>query len=663
MKRQPHHVRVPNDDAFRRAARRIVVMLAALWLLLANGLPARAEESGMQRLFDGVRRGTAIPEVLRNVLDPTADGSDPEAPNPSSREAQALRQPDGAIVGDRQPDDGSDVVWRTSQGGETLPAPRLEGTVPIAGWDEAGDVEIARKSNGNISMVVRDASLSRVLSLLAQTYSLNIVASNDIDAIISITLHDVPLEQALTAILSVANYTWVQRNGIILITSLSDSAQLPADVQGRRIQVFELDFASATVIADAVSGLLSPIGKLAVTESSETDNRRTREMIVVEDMPDSLSRIAMYIHQVDQPPRQGLLEAHILQVTLSDETSNGVNFDALFRMAGERVNIISVPSVASGLNAPDRESISAPTSLITIEGGDLLAVVELLKSTTDAKTLGAPKLLVLDAQEARIQIGERFAYATTTTTQTSATGGAAFVETGTILRIRPRITRDGRVVLNVAPEVSEAGERPSPELPPNMSTTELETDVMLEDGQGMVIGGLIKESDSTSQSKVPYLGDVRGIGRLFRHSRVTKERREVIVAIVPRIQPYDARWQAYEQGELARTQTPLFGGPLCRTERPWEPILPDGKRVAKPLIPPPPTWPQIDRTRDCVTPTPHYYVPRRPFPEQRPFDEFDAPPPAFSRSPGIRQPRVSENYASEFVDGYTLDGTVITDQP
>jgi hypothetical protein len=287
-----------------------------------------------------------------------------------------------------------------------------------------------------------------------------------------------------------------------------------------------------------------------------------------------------------------------------------------------------------------------------------------LKSTTDAKTLGSPKLLVLDAQEARIQIGEKIAYATTTTTQTSATGGAAFIETGTILRIRPRITRDGRVLLNVAPEVSEvSGQRPSPDLPPDTSTTELETDVMLEDGQGMVIGGLIKEADTTAQSKIPYLGDMRGVGWLFRHSGVTKERQEIIVAIVPRIQPYEPQWQAFEQGELARAQTPLFDGPLCRSERPWEPVLPDGTRVAKPLIPPPPTRPYIDRTRDCVTPTPHYYVPRRPYPEQHFHNDWEVPVPAFP--PGLRRagPEISDDFASEFADDDFFDGAIISDQP
>ena len=615
----------------------------------------------MQRLFDGVSRGTATPDVLQNDLDPSGDDSTADASQASRREDHALQQPDRVDVGDRSPHDRSAVVRQAADGGETLPAPRLEGTVPIAGWDMAGDVEIARKSNGNITMVVRDASLSRVLSLLAQTYGLNIVASNDIDAIISITLHDVPLEQALTAILSVANYTWVQRNGIILVTSLSDSAQLPADIQGRRIQVFDLDFASAIAVADAVSGLLSPIGKLAVTESSEVDNRRTREMIVVEDLPESLNRIASYIHQVDQPPRQVLMEAHILQVTLKDTDKCGVNLNALLRASGSTIRL-GTTGLTDATGAAFDAADASPAFLATVAGGDLATVIELLQTTNDTKTLGSPKLLVLNQQEAKIHVGEKIGYQTTVTTELQSTGQPAFLEVGVTLIIVPRITQDNRVLLHVEPKVSTGAFNPVSQAP-DEQTTELRTDVMLEDGQGMIIGGLIKEADMTVQSKVPYLGDIWKVGTLFKRSEVTKERVEVIVAIVPRIQPYDAQWQAYEQGELVRAQTPLFGGPLCRSDRPWEPILPDGTRVAKPLIPPPAPWPQIDRTRDCVTPTPNYYVPRRPYPEQQFFDDGDVPPPAFPRMLHRAQPVISDDFAAEFAGDYPVEGAVISDRP
>jgi type II secretory pathway component GspD/PulD (secretin) len=476
--------------------------------------------------------------------------------------------------------------------GENLPPPAVEGTIPLAGSPPADAVEIKQYSDGTLDLIVRDYSLSQVLAMLAQTHGLNIVAANDIDALISITLRRVPVEEALTAILSVANYTWVQRGNIILVTSLSDPT-LPADVQDRQIQVFELDFASAVVVAEAVSNFLSPVGKVSISASDPADNRRARELVVVEDLPSSLARIAAYIQQIDCPPRQVQIEAHVLQVTLSDECRCGVDLHALFRIAGSNANIFSVPSLASGLpgsggiGVPD--PIEAPAAIATFAGHDLQAVIEALQTTTDSKTLGSPKLLVVNGQQAHIQVGETIYYSQTTTTETSSQQGAASVETGVILRLTPRITQDGRVLLRVEPQVSNAtGERPSEDLPPNIARIELQSDVMLRDGEGMIIGGLIDERDVTSQTKVPYLGDVKGIGWLFRKSTVTKERTEILFALVPRIQPYDAEWQAFEQGELIRAGVPLLHGqhgPLKRAYRPWDPVLPDGKRVYRPLIP------------------------------------------------------------------------------
>ncbi len=554
-------------------------ILAFLLLLLAAN-SAEAQTDGLAELFN-------------QALTPSHTGGQPNAVVPP----QAAAHP------------------ATS---EELPLPRLQGQLPLADSGQ-GQVQLSESRNGLITLIVRDASLSRVLSLLAQEHGLNIVASNDIDAIISITLRDVPIDQALTAILSVANYTWTERNNIIMITSLANSASLPADVQGRQIQVFNLDYASASTVAEAVANFLSPIGKVTISESNPTNNRLTQERVVVEDLPDSLARIAAFICQIDHPPRQVLIEAHVLQVNLDDKTRCGVNFDELLRLGNANLNIST-----TGFANPD-----APQAfLATLSGGDLSGVIEALQTTTDSKSLGSPKILVLNEQQARIQVGQQLGFRVTTTTETSTMEGVQFLDVGVVLTLRPRITRDGRVLLHVKPEVSKGEVNPITGLPEE-DTTQLETDIMLEDGQGMVIGGLIQEHDSTVQSKIPYLGNMKGIGWLFRNSEVTKQRAEIIVALVPRIQPYDCEYASYEQGELIRAGVPLFNGPLNRNYRPWEPILPDGKRVYYPIIPP---------KRENRIPAPNlaeitseYVIPPTPLPRQHfpaPACQIDEPMPA-----------------------------------
>ena len=194
-----------------------------------------------------------------------------------------------------------------------------------------------------------------------------------------------------------------------------------------------------------------------------------------------------------------------------------------------------------------------------------------------------------------VHVGEDLGYQTTVTSELQSTQAPQFLQVGVLLTITPRITRDNRVLLHVRPEVSTGAIDPITQVP-NKKTTELETDVMLNDGEGMIIGGLIDEKDITNQSKVPYLGDLWRVGFLFRKSDVTKERKEIIIALVPRIQPYNADYHNFEQGEMIRARDAALSRPLCYIDRPYEAHLPDGKRVAKPYIPPPAIRPR-DRPR------------------------------------------------------------------
>src|SRR4051812_24381590 len=556
-----------------RACSRILIAFAIIAVgpvtSSVYGQSSKAQGSSPSAEWRSATVGDLPPHVVRvasNQKQPPTNASKP-APQPAKQSTRKLATKTVAAPGTTEPAQSADP--------EELPTLPMKGVVPLAGSSQGTGLKLSQNKDGKITLIVRDKPLSQVLALLAQKKQLNIVASNDIDAVISITLRDVPLEEALTSILAVANYTWVKRNNIILITSVADSVNLPANVQGRQIQVFDLDFASASVVSETIQNFLSPIGKVSVSASSKTNNRLTQERVVVEDLPESLARITDYIAQVDHPPRQVLIEAHVLQVTLDDTTRCGVNLDRLMRISHADLHVKT-----TGFADP-----SADTAfLATLDGGHMDGVIEALQTTTDAKTLGSPKLLVLNEQEARLQVGEHLGFKTSTTTDTSTIQNVQFLDVGVVLRMTPRITRDGCVLLHVRPEVSKGDVNPETGLPESQ-TAELETDVMLNDGQGMIIGGLIKENDSVQQSKIPYLGNMKAVGWLFRRSEVTKERVEIIVALVPRVQPYDCKYQAYEQGELVRSDVPLFHGPLCRTDRPWDPVLPDGKRVKYPVVP------------------------------------------------------------------------------
>ncbi|MFV2066244.1 MAG: hypothetical protein ACC645_04640 [Pirellulales bacterium] len=435
--------------------------------------------------------------------------------------------------------------------------------VPLA--NSPGNRVAVQRHDGMISLIVRDASLNDVLTRLAETHGFNIVMAETLDAKLTITLNRVTLEDAMDAVLSVAGYTWVRKNNIVFVTSLSAATKVAPEMQDRKLKVFQLDYASATDLQQVVTGMLSPVGNVYVLNASDTDNRKTREVIVVEDLPHYLNDVRQFIMQMDVPPRQVLIEAYVLQVDLGDDNKHGVNFQHLFDLSGSGITLET-----KGL----ANASSSQAFFVNLSGGQLTALLECLKTTTDAKTLASPRIVVMNGQTARIQVGEQLGFRVTTTTETMTTESVEFLDVGVMLEVTPRISQSDMVTMRIRPEVSTGEVNPSTGLPEEQ-TTELETDVALKSGRGLVIGGLIQEVDSDQQSKIPVLGDLWLVGKLFQRHEATKSRREIVIAMVPHVIPYDPCYQEQAEMDLTQATTPLVYGPLERYPRPWEPSLPN----------------------------------------------------------------------------------------
>jgi type II secretory pathway component GspD/PulD (secretin) len=436
--------------------------------------------------------------------------------------------------------------------------------IPFAQPADEGEVTVEHQED-LVSLMVRDASLRQVIALVAETQKLNIVFATPADVRVTAAFDRVPWQQVVDALLSASGHTWTTNQGVIFVTSLETADFVLPGVGGRETRVIELDFASSVDVDQAVKGILSPAGKSWILESSPTDNRRTREAVVVIDYPANLARVEEYVCQIDQPPRQVLIEANILQIELQDDCRSGVNFEEIARLSGNELNFRSVGFA---------NAAASPAFFLEATGGALTGLVELLKTTTDAKTLASPKLLAVNGQEAHIQIGEQLGFRVTTTTQTSSLESVQFLNVGVVLTVTPRITRDGRVLMRIKPKVSTGEVSPDTGLP-SEKTTEVETDVIVESGRGVVIGGLIQERDSNIQTKVPWLGDIPYAGILFQRRQVVKSRAEIIVTLIPHVQPYAPLIEERDQHEFMRTQDRLTVGPLCRVPRPYEPRLPD----------------------------------------------------------------------------------------
>ncbi|MBP86547.1 MAG: hypothetical protein CMJ64_07520 [Planctomycetaceae bacterium] len=339
-----------------------------------------------------------------------------------------------------------------------------------------------------------------------------------------------------------------------------------------------MGYVAADDVSTVVTNMLSPVGNVSVVASAEDDNRRTKGLLIVEDLPGYMDAIRNYVRQHDIPPRQVMIEAYILQVDLSDDIRHGVNFDHLFNMHS---NLFQLEG---------RNFASATGSqgfFVNLTGGNLGAVIEMLETAADAKTLASPKIRVLNGQTARIQVGEQLGFRVTTVTETTAIESVEFLDVGVVLEVTPRIAADGTVVMRVSPEVSSGEVNPNTGLPQE-ETTELETDVMFHNNKAFIIGGLIQETDNDTQAKVPWLGDWHHLGRLFQRREVTKRRSEIIIALLPRVMPFEPFAHEQYQIDTERAVTPLLQGALDEFPRPREPQLHDA--VENPIQHPPPPW-------------------------------------------------------------------------
>ncbi|MGL4514579.1 MAG: type II secretion system protein GspD [Lacipirellulaceae bacterium] len=436
--------------------------------------------------------------------------------------------------------------------------------LPLAQIEPNSPIDVQNRE-GLVTLSVRNASLRQVLSALAESEGLNLIVASPADAPVTAKFQRVPLRTVIDSLLQSSGHMWIEQDGILYVTSMAAGTALAPNVQGRRVSVIELDFASAADLQPVVVGLMSPIGQSHFVETNPADNRRTKEVLVVEDLGPYVDRIEQYITEADQAPRQVLIEVRLLQVDLTDDQRSGVNWDALTRISGANLTLRSAGMASS---------TASPGFMIESTGGDLDTLIEALISTTDAKTLAAPRILAVNGQQSEIQIGERLGYRQTLTTETSALETVNFLDVGVVLAVTPRITRDGRVLLRIAPKVSTGAVNAETGLP-DEQTTQLETDALLNSGQGMIIGGLIQERDEVSVTRVPILGTIPYLNFFFQRRSTTLQRSELVVALVPHVMPLDGEQLVRNDEEVARAFDPLTQGALCRAPRPYEPRMRD----------------------------------------------------------------------------------------
>ena len=423
------------------------------------------------------------------------------------------------------------------------PSPSVVVPVPAV-QAPSGDVQIADE-NGLMSLRATNIQMVDVLRLIADYHNLNLVLGPNVTGPVTISIRAAELNEILDAILGVAGFSWHQVGNLLYVTASRNESTDPR-VQGRTVRVYPLNYVSAVEVEKVVTALLSSVGSVFVSQASDNDQLKTREIIIVEDNETAHFRIAEYIAQIDVPPKQVLVEAHVLQIALDDEDRHGINLQSIARLDGSRISV-------TGTSFAD-DPATGPSLALRVDGTDMDSVLELIRTNTNARTLASPKVSVVNHQAARIQIGQRLPFSVATTTQTSTIQNVQFLEVGIVMTVQPIITEDGNVLMTISPKVS--GGRITESGFPEEDTTELETTILLPDGGGVVIGGLIREEDTETRAFVPGIGRVPILGHLFSRKTSEVRRDELVIALVTHVMPDVYSVRSHEMQELQNTLPP-----------------------------------------------------------------------------------------------------------
>ena len=418
--------------------------------------------------------------------------------------------------------------------------------------DEVAEEKMVKRkiAAGNITIDFKDADVRTVLRVLAEKSGINVVAGRDVEGVVTIRLANVPCEKALDIICKNYGYAFEREENIIRVTTVENLKQ-----EELATEVFSLNYADASEVAEAVKEMLTDRG----TDKIRYDERTN--VLIVTDIPTKLYEIRQVVQKLDKKTQQVLIEAKIIETTLDDDENLGIDWSLKFRAAGaqrpmtfpfetigSRVlgqldmadyfltgkgaegggleNQGTVPSDdfhTSGLESSMPLATTDMFTMGTLDFTEFAVVLEYLKARRDTNIISNPRIATLNNQEASIHIGTIIAIPTferNPDTGTIEITGYSEKDLGIKLSVTPHINDRGDIVVNLKTEVSDLlgsdvldsarGIRA-----PRYSTREAETQVMIKNNETIMIGGLIKEVDVNYKKKVPFLGDIPGIGSLL----------------------------------------------------------------------------------------------------------------------------------------------------
>lgn len=467
---------------------------------------------------------------------------------------------------------------------------------PVVPQDNGAHVSVTQR--GTIELHVADLPLSTVLQMLSLETKRNIVTSPKVQGKVTANLYNATFDEALQAVLVSNNAGFRQSGNFIYVHTNDELDELSTPVREKLMtRVFPLSYIAPLDAQEYIKPLLSKGGDVAAKGIAQTPGApggakvavsppsakglasqaedgggeadAGRNFIVVTARADDMREIERLLTEVDVRPRQVLVEATILRAELKDNNALGIDFTIVGGVDLEAMGSTSngIKDLTVGTLPTERlENFNSVTSTDFAKnvptGGVTIGIIKdhvgaflrALEEVTDTTVLANPKILALNKQKGQVLVGRSDGYRTTTVTATSAVETVQEFVTGTRLIFRPFIGEDGYVRVELHPEDSVGAVVQGL---PSKQTTEVTTNVMIRDGETILIGGLFRDLTTDARSQIPGMGTIPGVGPLFRSNKDNSTREEVIILLTVHIvkdqDDYVAKSrEAYENIERTR---------------------------------------------------------------------------------------------------------------
>ncbi len=408
-------------------------------------------------------------------------------------------------------------------------------------------------SSETISLDFKDADIGSVLRVLSMKSNVNIVTGPEVTGLVTVRLDNVPWDKALEVILRTYDYVYERDGNIIRVTTREKMKLEPVVTK-----TFILNYSKAPEIQASITDMLSERGKVKTSERTN--------MLVVTDIPTNIFRIGEVIKKLDKVTEQAFIDSKIVRTDLSNVENLGIDWN----VAGGLLNGSSrpttfpftkndqgmptsatqfFPTLAGAALNPITKDVSDKASVNpvhdnafpnpavatgtgttfnygTLDFTGFKAMLQLLETRSDAKVVSNPRVTVLNNQMATIQVGKEIpipSFERNEQTGSMVISGFSYRNTGVVLNVTPHINSADEILVDLTPEVSDVG--PNQNFgtgqiqAPTFTSTKAKTQVLIQSGQTIAIGGLLTDKSGSAENKVPYLGDIPLVGKIFRSKR------------------------------------------------------------------------------------------------------------------------------------------------